>query len=152
MLRDPSLIPLSRQHQHGLALGVLTKRSLAQDSADANVAALAKRAVDHYELELANHFAIEEEVLFPALAPQPLIPELIGEHRRLEELIAELRQAPSVESLTKFCDLLATHIRREENELFQYAQSHLPAGLLAELGGAIASRAVSVCLTDPLLS
>ena len=72
MLRDPSLIPLSHQHHNGLALCVLTRRSLAADSSPENLAKLAQRVIDRYELELINHFAIEEEVLFPVCAPMPL--------------------------------------------------------------------------------
>jgi hypothetical protein len=64
MLRDPSLIPLSLQHHNGLAMCVLTRRSLREDAGPANVAELARRAVDRYELELANHFEIEEQILF----------------------------------------------------------------------------------------
>ena len=95
MLRDPSLIPLSHQHHNGLALCVMTRRSLAADSSAQNVAKLARRAIDRYELELVNHFEIEEQVLFPACGPMPLIAELIAEHRMMEGLIAQLRTAPT---------------------------------------------------------
>ena len=88
MLRDPSLIPLSQQHHNGLALCVLTRRSLAADSSPENVARLARRAIDRYEIELVNHFEIEEQVLFPACGPMPIISELIQEHRAIEAFIA----------------------------------------------------------------
>ena len=58
MLRHPSLIPLSHQHHNGLALCVLTRRSLAAESSPATIAKLAKRVIDRYELELVNHFEI----------------------------------------------------------------------------------------------
>ena len=54
MLRDPCLIPLSHQHHNGLALCVLVRRSLASDSSPENLATLARRAIDRYELELVN--------------------------------------------------------------------------------------------------
>ena len=99
MRRAPDLIPLSHQHHNGLALCVLTRRSLQEDSSPANVAALAKRAIDRYEIEFTNHFEIEEQILFPAieasLGPQRLIPELIAQHREVEGLIASLRSAPA---------------------------------------------------------
>ena len=88
MLRDPSLIPLSHQHHNGLALCVLTRRSLAADASPANIAKLARRAIDRYELELVNHFEIEEQVLFPACGTHPLVESLIAEHRALESFIA----------------------------------------------------------------
>src|SRR5580700_5066037 len=117
MLRDPSLIPLSRQHHNGLALCVLTRRALAEDGSPENVARQARRAIDRYELELANHFEIEEQVLFPECGPMPVISDLLDEHRAMEALIAELRTAPSAALLEQFCALLSRHIRREENEL-----------------------------------
>jgi len=150
MLRDPALIPLSQQHHNGLALCVLTERALAADRSEAAVRRLATKAIDRYEIELTNHFAIEEQVLFPLiereLSPMPIIAELIADHRALERMIFEMRSAPSVELIERFCDLLRRHIRREENELFQDAQQRLPAELLAAAGKEIDSQAVRVCL------
>jgi hemerythrin-like domain-containing protein len=146
MLRDPSLIPLSHQHHNGLALCVLTRRSLAADPSPANLAALAKRAIDRYELELINHFEIEEQVLFPACAPHPLIDSLLADHRALEALIAALRDTPTADLLEQFCALLSAHIRREESELFEHIQRTLPPDVLRHLGAEIDRRAVRICL------
>jgi hemerythrin-like domain-containing protein len=150
MLRDPALVPLSQQHHNGLALCVLTERALQADRSDDTVRKLAAKAIDRYEIELTNHFAIEEQVLFPLiereLGEMPILGELIADHRALERMIDEMRTAPSAELLARFCDLLRRHIRREENELFQTAQQRLPAGLLAAAGKQIDAQAVRVCL------
>ena len=146
MLRDPSLIPLSHQHHNGLGLCVMTRRSVAKDSSPENVARLARRAIDRYELELVNHFEIEEQVLFPACGPLPLIEELLAEHRELERLIAQLRSAATPDLLERFCQLLSTHIRREESELFEQIQRTLPREVLDRAGVEIDRRAVRVCL------
>jgi|SRR5438477_5117831 len=146
MLRDPSLIPLSHQHHNGLALCVMARRSLASDSSPQNVAAQARRVIDRYELELANHFEIEEQVLFPACRPMPLIDVLLGEHRAMEGLVAQLRAAPSGEILEQFFTLLTAHIRREENEFFEEVQRILPRAVLDRLGQEIDQRAVRICL------
>src|SRR5215467_14406458 len=110
MLRDPTLIPLSHHHQHGLALCVMMRRSLAADSSVENVAAWARKAIDRYELELVNHFEIEEQVLFPACGAMPIISDLVAEHRAIQGLIAELRNDPSAGVLEQFCALLMAHI------------------------------------------
>lgn len=146
MLRDPCLIPLSHQHHNALALCVMTRRSLAADSSPGNVAKLARRATDRYDLELANHFEIEEQVLFPACGPMPLIGLLLAEHRALEVLIAQLRTAPAEALLERFCALLSGHIRREENELFEQIQRTLPREVLDRAGSEIDARVVRVCL------
>ena len=146
MLRDPSLIPLSHQHHNGLALCVLTRRSLAADASPENIQKLARRAIDRYEVELANHFAIEEEVLFPECGPLPLVSELLKEHREIEALVAELRAAPSAAVLERFCDILTSHIRREESDLFEQIQRTLPREALERAGREIDRRAVRICL------
>ena len=146
MLRDPCLIPLSHQHHNGLALCVMTRRSLAANSTPANVAKLARRATHRYELELANHFEIEEQVLFPVCGAMPLIAELAAEHRSIEGLIAQLRTAPTGALLEQFCALLSTHIRREENQLFEQIQRALPREVLDHAGTEIDRRVVRVCL------
>jgi hemerythrin-like domain-containing protein len=146
MLRDPSLIPLSHQHHNGLALCVLTRRSLAADASPANIAKLAQRAIDRYELELVNHFEIEEQVLFPECGTHPLVDSLIAEHRALESFIAGLRDSPSAALLEQFCELLSAHIRREESELFENIQRTLSPDVLLRLGAEIDRRAVRICL------
>ncbi len=145
MIRDRSLIPLSHQHHNGLALCVLTERSLHQDASPANVEKLARKAIDRYELELTNHFGIEERILFPAI-DSALVPDLIADHRRLEGLIGSLRTQPSADLLLEFTTLLRAHIRREESELFEEIQRRLPRALLDSLGKEIDAQAVRICL------
>jgi hemerythrin-like domain-containing protein len=146
MLRDPSLIPLSHQHHNGLALGVLTRRALEADPSPENIVRQAQRIVARYEQELANHFEIEEQVLFPACGPMPLVAELVAEHRAMETMVAQLRQEPSRALIERFCELLARHIRREENELFEQVQRELPRDVLDAAGREIDRRAVRACL------
>ena len=146
MKRDPSLIPLSHQHHNGLALCVMTRRALVADSSEENVEKLARRVIDRYEIELVNHFEIEEQVLFPACGAMDLIDALIGEHRRMEGMVAALRAAPSASQLEDFCKLLSTHIRREESELFERIQREMPRETLDRAGVEIDRRAVRVCL------
>jgi len=146
MLRDPALIPLSHQHHNGLALGVLIRRSLTADSSADNIAKLARKVIDRYEVELVNHFEIEEQVLFPACGPSPLVDGLIADHRALEALVTGIRTEPSVPLLEQFCELLTAHIRREERELFEQIQTTMPREVLDRAGQEINRRAVRVCL------
>lgn len=145
MLRDKSLIPLSHQHHNGLALCVLTRRALAEDEGPENVERVACRIVERYEIELVNHFAIEEEILFPA-CPAETVALLVEEHRRMEALVEKLRTEPSVDTIEEFLELLRGHIRREEDELFERIQRELSRETLDRLGGEIDARAVRVCL------
>lgn len=146
MLRDASLIPLSHQHHNGLALSVMTRRSLAQDASKDNVRALGKRIVDRYEVELTNHFRVEEETLFPAAAACPLVEGLIADHREMERLVEAIRQAPTPTLLEEFCALITRHIRTEEHELFEWMQRELPRETLDRLGQVIDAQVVRICL------
>ena len=125
---------------------VMTRRSLAADDSAANVAKLARRAIDRYEIELTNHFEIEEQVLFPACGENALIAGLVAEHRMMEGLIDQMRTAPTAELLEEFCALLSGHIRREENELFEQIQRVLPREVLDRAGTEIDRRAIRICL------
>jgi hemerythrin-like domain-containing protein len=145
MLRDPRLVPLSHQHQHGLALCVQTRRELDACESRETVTRLAQRAVGHYEVELANHFAIEEQVLFPACRADMTAP-LIAGHRQLENMIDTLRTAPTPSALREFISLLGSHIRAEENQLFETAQREIPAAELDRIGAEISRSAVRACL------
>jgi hemerythrin-like domain-containing protein len=146
MLRDASLIPLSHQHHNALAQCVLTRRSLASDSSAENVAKLAKRITDRFEIELVNHFQVEERVLFPVCGALPIINELLSEHRAIESLVAQLRTGPTADLLEQFCELLPAHIRKEERDLFEQVQRVLPREVLDALGHEIDTKTVRVCL------
>jgi iron-sulfur cluster repair protein YtfE (RIC family) len=150
MLRDPALIPLSQQHHNGLALCVLTERALRGGGSEATIRHLATQAINRYEIELTNHFAIEEQLLFPLvvreLGQTPIVDELIADHRALERMVDEMRTAPTAGLLERFCELLRSHIRREENGLFQDIQERLPADVLEAAGKEIDARAIRVCL------
>ena len=125
---------------------VLTERSLGKDSSIANIAKLASKAIDQYELELTNHFEIEELILFPAVADHPMVAGLIDEHRQLEVMIARLRQQPTAALLLEFTSLLRTHIRREEAGLFEDIPHLLGRPLLDSLGAQIDAKVVRICL------
>ena len=150
MFRHESLRPLSRQHHNGLALCVMAARGMAQRGERA-AAAWCGRAVERFDVELVNHFAAEESVLFPsirqALGEVPLVDELIAEHREMERLAEELRHKPDRAMLEEFLELLQTHIRREEKELFEMAQARMPAEALEAIGVPLKARVAEVCLS-----
>lgn len=132
MLRDPSLIPLSHQHQHALALCVLIDRS------PADVDVQARTIVDRFDSELRLHFELEERLLFPAAAElastRDLVDELIGEHRRMTALVDSLRQAGDRAIIAEFAGVLRQHVRKEENVLFEEMQRLLSRQQLDAIG------------------
>ena len=102
MLRDKNLIPLSRQHQHALALCVRINRA-AMDT-PMEVKAWQEEIQQHFEQEIQYHFAAEEAYLFPAARRYSelslLVEELLGEHAQLRQYFLK---PPRVGSIVLNC-------------------------------------------------
>ena len=152
MFRDPSLVPLSHQHQHGLALSVIIDRGLKADPSPEKGAELSQKVAAMADAELLGHFKVEEEVLFPsvraALEDDGVVDELISQHRAMEELVEGLAKADDktrVPLLKQFGVLLSRHIRIEERQLFQEVQAKLTPEELGRLGIEIDTRVQKTC-------
>ena len=155
MLRDPSLIPLSRQHQHTLALCVRIQRARRANPMD--LGAWQRELHQHYANEIQFHFAAEEKVLFPAARGFPelasLVEELSGEHQRLQEYFVHAERGTMNQGeLESFAELLSSHIRKEERELFEGMQTRMRPEELKSLGNELESAlsgAAQACQLSP---
>lgn len=109
----------------------------------------AEQTVDFFEHHLRPHFRAEEEHVFPFLEDAlgqghpsyQLMARLRVEHEELrllsERLRADLRADRDLErTLTAFADLLESHVRSEERELFA-CFPELPTERTAPLAQAI---------------
>jgi hemerythrin-like domain-containing protein len=140
MLRDKNLIPLSRQHQHALALCVRINR--AQPIAAGDLSAWQAEMVKLFEQEIKIHFAAEEHVLFPVARRfaelTSLVDEFANEHDLLRQQFskAESRRL-SGEDLPQFARRLSDHIRKEERMMFERLQALLSLDEMAKLGLAL---------------
>ena len=137
MLRDKSLIPLSRQHQHVLALCVRIDR--ASPVPDCDLETWQSEIAQHFAQEIDFHFAAEESVLFPAARKvaelSALVEELLAEHLVLRADFAEAEaRSMAAENLLAFAQRLSGHIRKEERRLFEGMQELMSAAELGELG------------------
>jgi hemerythrin-like domain-containing protein len=116
--RDPSLVPLSHDHHHGLVRVFRIRQALL---AGKDLEREAVVTCDFFARDLAPHFRAEEEILVPVLRESGAVgahalSRLVDEHRTLERLVPELSRG--VAALRDFADLLERHIRREEREIF----------------------------------
>ena len=134
MLRDKTLIPLSREHHHALSLCVRVDRALERDP---NLASLARAIVSQFDSEMRAHFAAEERALFPTMAgfesTAELTARLTAEHRRMTDVVDRLRRGAERETIEEFTAVLRAHVRSEENVLFQEAQRLLSREQLDEI-------------------
>jgi hemerythrin-like domain-containing protein len=137
MLRDKSLIPLSRQHQHALALCVRIDR--ASPIPDADLENWQKEVAQQFEQEIKFHFAAEERVLFPVARSfeelAALADELDAEHGLLRKSFAEAEaRQMTAWGLSALAERLSRHIRKEERQLFERMQKVMNGTELAAVG------------------
>jgi len=133
-MRHPSLVALSHDHHHGLALALRCRKQALGQLRPMGVTGLRERAqefVDFYRADLIKHFRAEETVLFPlmretAAANATLLDELIKQHQEISSAIAPLEAGSGLSKLLfDIGDLLERHIRKEERELFPLFESQI---------------------------
>ena len=140
MLRDKSLIPLSRQHQHALALCVRLDRAL--QAGEIALEAWQAEIEQIFGQEIGIHFAAEEKEVFSAAAKfpelRPVVQELISEHALLREMFTRAQaRTLNQKDLSAFALALSQHIRKEERQLFEGMQKLMNAAELETLGAAL---------------
>lgn len=125
--RHQSLVPLSHDHHHGLALALRCRKQALGQLKPMGAAGLTERAqefLNFYKSNLARHFKAEEEILFPAMraaipASAPIVDTLLQEHEKIRQALPQLELKTGLaKSIFDLGDLLERHIRKEERELF----------------------------------
>ena len=97
-MRDPSLLPLSHDHHHGLALALrCRKQALGQikPMGPEGVRERAQEVLEFYRANLLAHFKAEEEVLFPLMREQvagcgDMLDQLVRDHQQLHRAMPQL--------------------------------------------------------------
>lgn len=143
MKRSDELLKLSREHHSAL---VLSKRA-QRLSLGAAVEALGfmQELPTTFARELEPHFQVEEIAMLSALrdaqaqdaglAVSALVERTLLEHARLRELSTLLGQG-GFQYLAEFAELLSSHVRFEERELFNVAERLLSPDSLARIAAA----------------
>jgi iron-sulfur cluster repair protein YtfE (RIC family) len=142
--RHPSLVTLSHDHHHGLALALRLRQgdsALLNDGWTHDRVEQGRRVRQFYESELRPHFQSEEQVLFPLMkenvdGSQALVDALITQHRGMERLIGGIENADGGGLdmiLTELGTLLGQHIRSEERELFPMCEEHMPPHIMEHI-------------------
>lgn len=130
MKRNENLIPLSKEHHHGLLCvwkireGV--KRNIEFDR-------IRNYINFFWENHLENHFETED-ASFPALEGTALNSQMEAEHENLRQLVKNLNSEGNYNLLLDFANALNDHIRFEERVVFPHYESTLTAKELTEIG------------------
>src|SRR5436190_13847402 len=141
MKRHLALIPLSRDHHDGLVQALRLRRAAAEG--DTARLKAARKFVDFFRNEERVHLRDEEEELFPLflrhVQSQPaFLRQARVQHMQLEGYARNLEVAVAAgsvdrETLTAAGELLDTHIRLEERQLFPLIEETVPDDELRRL-------------------
>lgn len=142
-MRHSSLIPLSHDHHHGLALALRCRKQSLGQIKPMGAEGLRERSAEvsqFFAAELVPHFRAEEEVLFPLMRSAvpdsvPIVEQLLQEHEQIQAMVENLKGGQGLSKiLFDLGDLLERHIRCEERELFPLYEEHV-ASQDADLAG-----------------
>jgi len=129
MKRNPSIIPLSKDHHEALILAQLIKKDAPEYKAlPKSTKEKVVYTLNFYSDNLIQHFFNEEKILYPFVRYRDkeideLFDEIISEHNQIKILIKKLETSYTpYEVLHDIGILLETHIRKEERVLFQKIQ------------------------------
>lgn len=118
MKRHSALIPLSREHHHGLLLSWKIRRGFTRGIKPER---MKKYADWFFKNHLKSHFRMEEKYLFPLLGMgHEGVKKAMADHRRIERLFDDKSNVER--SLTLIEETLENHIRFEERILFNEIQ------------------------------
>ena len=148
--RHDSLIPLSQQHQHALALAVIIRRRFGMEKGEARWRdEMVEKIRKAYQAELSGHFEVEEAVLFPEmeryLGRLELVPELRGEHETLRGLVRRVEASRELTVIDEFSAVLEGHVRKEERQLFAEFERRMPRDEAVKVGKEIEARLSKSC-------
>lgn len=136
MKRNKNLIELSRDHHHGLLLGWKIKQGFKNNVAFEEIV----KYIEHFaQAALFPHFIEEEEQLFVYLPDDDEYRKrAIADHLEIKTKIADISAKPVDEAiLLELAEVIETHIRFEEREMFPYMEVTLSEQQLEKIGKVI---------------
>ncbi|MEO7009623.1 MAG: hemerythrin domain-containing protein [Caldimonas sp.] len=130
MKRSPALLGLSREHHEAL---LLARRASSADPRSAAARGQRTHLLTRWAEQFEPHFALEEEVLLPALAAAGQAgpaAEALAQHTGLRHLMERLREG-DLPALPAWGDAMLAHVHFEERALFPLAERSLDLTALA---------------------
>ena len=127
--RNEFLMPLSRDHHHGLLLCWKIRTGYRKNIETSRIQSYAHWFYTNY---LLAHFEVEEKYVFSILGRgDKLVKRALMEHRKLRRLFEGVRQ--EAKNLGLIEERLEAHIRFEERVLFNNIQDVASASELEEM-------------------
>ena len=131
MMFPAQLQPLSREHHDGLLYVWKIREGLDNNT---SIERLKDYTSWYWKHHIKPHFFQEEKLLVPFMpVSNPLIIRLKKDHDYIRELILVIDKEADRHDFIRLANLIETHIRFEERELFQYLEAHLTENQLTEI-------------------
>ena len=128
MKRHQKLQDLSREHHAALQLALKAKRA-AMSGDPMAIEAMTVSCLAAFYAELDPHFVVEENTMLPLLVQageDGFVKRLEHDHHELRRLSLQLEPADAT-ILLRFAELLTSHVRFEEREMFVVLEAYLAA-------------------------
>jgi hemerythrin-like domain-containing protein len=120
--RSPQLGPLSKEHKDGLEFVDRLRYGLCHTSLDR----VRSYACWYWKNHIRPHFFQEEKILLPYLpADHRLAKKMKDDHEYIRDLVITLDHDCNPQSIKALADLLVSHIRFEEIQVFNYLEETL---------------------------
>lgn len=134
MQRSPELAPLSRDHNHALLLARRARQAAGRAS-EQEIAECWHALRSAWNLDLADHFAAEEKLLFPHLREHGEAELAASLQREHDAIRRTMTRADSLDAtrLRVLGDVLEHHVRVEEREAFPLLERILTVSELAAI-------------------
>ncbi len=117
--RHKILQPVSREHHHTLLLVWKIRKGFSKKVDSERIRTYVKW---FFENHIFHHFEFEEKYLYPILPPShTMLIKALEEHKQIKEYY--FADNNMQENLMAMADLLESHIRFEEREMFNEIQS-----------------------------
>ena len=129
--RSAQLQPLSREHHDGLLYVWKIREGLENNT---SIERLKDYTSWYWKHHIKPHFFQEEKLLIPFMpVSDPLIILLKKDHDYIRELILAIYKESDRHDFILLANLIETHIRFEERELYQYLEEQLTGDQLNEI-------------------
>ena len=135
--RSNQLSPLSQEHHDGMLFINRIREGLCRVSIDR----LNRYTRWYWKNHIRPHFYHEENILLSYMpADHPLAVKLLEDHTYIRDLILSLDHEADEQYFKALCDLIDTHIRFEEQEVFTYLEQRLSQQELNKIYAQLADR------------
>lgn len=160
MKRHESLIPLSNEHHsHLVYASRLVKGKPSNKSSNwpvnNNLDDLLERTVEYFNVDMLNHFELEEKYVFPVYKQFikedkyfNLLRIILDEHEEVKRRINRLASLDKEQLIAEIQSIgkhIENHIRVEERKLFEDIQKTVPLDELMEIGKILKTKSKIKC-------